>query len=405
MTARFGKGAFVQAGINAQKRIFDQCNLVDAGIMAAVVTRKRRPEVAEIFPGGRKACHQDLPYRPDFKLLGSYPLPLDILISGTFQFTRGVQNGARWQQHPRDVGGAPATATTIGRRVLAPNAADARSSNLIAVGENYGNDDLKQLDLRVSKRFKLDQLPLPRRLRCLQPVQQQLAVLGQQHVLDRGDQPLAEADERAAVAVLQDRRAVRLLVVTDDVRSKRLNAEKRSNGELNSPFLRSPCIRVDRSCRGGRPGSRPFPPSKLSSVLSSCSRRIVRAGCRRPFARRHAATLDTLAKRPVPLRSGIGVAHDGRDGSKQAQAFYDQGLAYLHSYVWLEAARSFNQALRLDPTLALAHAGLAVAYAELNAPAAATAALERAKALARTTTITRHVDARALQMAQKAEVA
>src|SRR4026207_409402 len=57
-----------------------------------------------------------------------------------------------------------------------------------------------------------------------------------------------------------------------------------------------------------------------------------------------------IASRPVPLRTGIGSAHDAvGTTSKEAQAFYDQGLAYLHSYVWLEAARSFNQALRLPP--------------------------------------------------------
>src|SRR6478672_12539999 len=107
-----------------------------------------------------------------------------------------------------------------------------------------------------------------------------------------------------------------------------------------------------------------------------------------------------LARRPVPLRSGIGVAHDGlTTSSKQAQAFYDQGLAYLHSYVWLEAARSFNQALRIDPQLAIAHAGLSLAYTELNAPALARTALERAQALAANPHDTRHVDLRALQMA------
>jgi hypothetical protein len=31
-----------------------------------------------------------------------------------------------------------------------------KSVNLIAVGQNYGFDNLKQLDLRLSKRFKLD---------------------------------------------------------------------------------------------------------------------------------------------------------------------------------------------------------------------------------------------------------
>ena len=107
-----------------------------------------------------------------------------------------------------------------------------------------------------------------------------------------------------------------------------------------------------------------------------------------------------LAQRPVPIRSGIGSAHDGvSTASKPAQSFYDQGLAYLHSFVWLEAARSFNQALRLDPTLAMAHLGLTIAYTELNAAPAAHAAIDRAKALASTDHDRRHVAARALQMA------
>ena len=112
------------------------------------------------------------------------------------------------------------------------------------------------------------------------------------------------------------------------------------------------------------------------------------------------ATALDLAQRPVPVRAGIGSARDGvSTTSKDAQAFYDQGLAYLHSYVWLEAARSFNQALRLDPKLAMAHAGLSIAYTELNAAPAAHAALDRAKALASTDHDRRHVAARALQMA------
>jgi tetratricopeptide (TPR) repeat protein len=113
----------------------------------------------------------------------------------------------------------------------------------------------------------------------------------------------------------------------------------------------------------------------------------------------HAHEVGSHSRRSVPLRAGIGSAHDPvGTASKEAQAFYDQGLAYLHSYVWLEAARSFNEALALDPKIALAHAGLAVAYTELNAPAAAKAAIDRATALAATDHDTRHVAARALQM-------
>jgi tetratricopeptide (TPR) repeat protein len=107
-----------------------------------------------------------------------------------------------------------------------------------------------------------------------------------------------------------------------------------------------------------------------------------------------------LAQKPVVLRTGIGSAHDAvSTSSKAAQAFYDQGLAYLHSYVWIEAARSFNQALRSDPQMSMAHLGLTIAYVELNAGAAARASLDRAKALAVTDHDKRHVAARALQMA------
>src|SRR6185436_11404207 len=87
--------------------------------------------------------------------------------------------------------------------------------------------------------------------------------------------------------------------------------------------------------------------------------------------------------------------------SVEAQRFYDQGLAYLHNYVWIEAARSFHQALRLDPQLALAHAGLSYAYIELNKPAQAREAIATAQKLASSAGdhVKRHVDARALQMA------
>jgi tetratricopeptide (TPR) repeat protein len=79
----------------------------------------------------------------------------------------------------------------------------------------------------------------------------------------------------------------------------------------------------------------------------------------------------------------VGNAHQTvTTSSKEAQAFYDQGLNYLHGYVWIEAARSFRQALRSDPDLALAHLGLSRVYSGLDDPEAAREALDRAKALA-----------------------
>ncbi|HEY6944221.1 MAG TPA: tetratricopeptide repeat protein [Candidatus Acidoferrum sp.] len=90
-----------------------------------------------------------------------------------------------------------------------------------------------------------------------------------------------------------------------------------------------------------------------------------------------------ILERPVALRTGIGTLHEKvTTSSQEAQAFYDQGLAYVHSYVWIEAIRSFHQALRLDPNLAMAFLGLTDAYIGLHDAATARAAFERAKELA-----------------------
>jgi len=90
-----------------------------------------------------------------------------------------------------------------------------------------------------------------------------------------------------------------------------------------------------------------------------------------------------ILQRPVPLREGIGKINDQVTTiSPEAQAFYNQGVAYLHSYVWIEAARSCNQALRSDPKLALAYVCLSRAYSGLEDQVAARAALQRASSLA-----------------------
>ncbi len=74
-----------------------------------------------------------------------------------------------------------------------------------------------------------------------------------------------------------------------------------------------------------------------------------------------------ILERPVSLRRDIGNVHEKvTTSSSEAQAFYDQGLNYLSSYVWIEAARSFHQALRLDPKLAAAYAGLCDVYINLQ---------------------------------------
>src|SRR4030095_13180829 len=75
-----------------------------------------------------------------------------------------------------------------------------------------------------------------------------------------------------------------------------------------------------------------------------------------------------ILERPVGLRQGIGLAHEALPtAAAPVQALHDQGLAYLHSYVWIEAARSFRQALRLDPRQALTSVALSPCLTGLNA--------------------------------------
>ncbi|MCY7352621.1 MAG: hypothetical protein LH606_18515 [Cytophagaceae bacterium] len=91
-----------------------------------------------------------------------------------------------------------------------------------------------------------------------------------------------------------------------------------------------------------------------------------------------------LLRQPVVLRTGLGaVPTPTSTKSPEAQAFFEQGMAYLHGYVWVEAARSFHQAFRADSTLAMAHVGLSRVYSQLEDTTAARREARRAKSLER----------------------
>jgi tetratricopeptide (TPR) repeat protein len=155
--------------------------------------------------------------------------------------------------------------------------------------------------------------------------------------------------------------------------------------------------------------SSPSSPSRPSCLFVAVVVAVIVAAAT-VFAQSHAGHVmpplpRELIERPLPLRTGIGAAHDAvSTQDPQAQAYYDQGLAYLHSFIWIEAARSFHQALRLDSRLAMADVGLSYAYVELNAPAEAKASLDRARAHAAGASEhdRRHVELRAAQMAAEA---
>lgn len=76
----------------------------------------------------------------------------------------------------------------------------------------------------------------------------------------------------------------------------------------------------------------------------------------------HAHAASAPAQAPVKLVDGLGpVHHRVSTISPEAQKFFDQGLAYMYAFNHNEADRSFARAAELDPNLAMAHWGRALA--------------------------------------------
>jgi hypothetical protein len=134
VNARLRTGTFFSGGINAQKRVQDQCNA--PVIPPAVTNQIDSPEA--------RFCEQTFPFRPDLKLLGSHTLPWNVVVSGTYQFTRGPNILATWAVPNALI------APSLGRN-LAAGATATKTVSLIEPGTVYG-ENLNQLDLRLSKR-------------------------------------------------------------------------------------------------------------------------------------------------------------------------------------------------------------------------------------------------------------
>jgi hypothetical protein len=157
--ARFSRGSFFQAGVSMNKRVLDQCNLINDPTVIATTPSFLTQSV--VYPDGERACHAVFPYRPDTKLLGSYTLPYDVLISGTYQYTIGIQDGttgggslaANWAVPNANFASALAPFRTPA--VLSAGATT-KTVGLIPSGLNFGPYNLSQLDMRLSKRFRVD---------------------------------------------------------------------------------------------------------------------------------------------------------------------------------------------------------------------------------------------------------
>src|SRR5262249_54105994 len=92
---------------------------------------------------------------------------------------------------------------------------------------------------------------------------------------------------------------------------------------------------------------------------------------------------------PAALFTGLSdLHHPVSTKNAEAQKFFNQGLALIYAFNHDEAINSFKRAVELDPNLAIAHWGIALAYgSNYNLPAvedrekAAYEALQKAVAL------------------------
>ena len=199
-TARFSGSTYFQAGINAQKIDIDTCNAPAVGHLtgfaAGAASQVGNPE--KVF------CNQTFPFRPDVKVVGYTTLPLDVQVSGTYQFTQGVNVLAAWTATNAAL---TAAGSTLGRALVSTS----KTFNIVAPGEVYG-DPLNQLDLRASKRFKMNRVTLKVDA-DLYNVFNSNWIYRQSNTFSLAMyvEPVAEADRRAAGAALQARRAVQLL--------------------------------------------------------------------------------------------------------------------------------------------------------------------------------------------------
>jgi tetratricopeptide (TPR) repeat protein len=103
----------------------------------------------------------------------------------------------------------------------------------------------------------------------------------------------------------------------------------------------------------------------------------------------------TVNEKTATLLPGLGnLRHPVTTKNARAQQFFNQGLALIYAFNHEEARRSFERAAQLDPQLAMAHWGIALAvgpnYNEPQVDQArlevAVAALNRASELAATAT-------------------
>ena len=129
-SARFANGAVINGGMNTGRTATNTCFVVDS-------------------PQALLNCDITPPFQPNVKIFGIYPLPLwGVQMSGVLQIIPGPEITANYVA-------SNAEAFPTLHRNLASGATGTVNVPLIKPGTLYA-DNSKQLDIRFTKRFRLD---------------------------------------------------------------------------------------------------------------------------------------------------------------------------------------------------------------------------------------------------------
>ena len=127
--ARLGDGVLLQGGVSTGKTVDDRCE---------VVIKVDNPST--------RFCRTTTPLLTQFKLLGSYRLPWQILLAGTFQSIPGPEIAANY------IATSAQVAPSLGRPL---SSAATVTVNLVEPGTMYG-ERMNQLDVRIAKIFTIE---------------------------------------------------------------------------------------------------------------------------------------------------------------------------------------------------------------------------------------------------------
>ncbi len=177
--ARPRNGLFLQGGVSSGVTMTDNCEIVKQVPEALLPTLgSSARQGISVFPLAAAAqtgiwtpegyCHQDSGWVTTYKALGSYGLPWDFRVSGTFQSVPGPFVRSRTSSTT-----TPTSPPVVFRDSDAPIFLNAGQTTIgvIDPGSQYG-DRLNQVDFRVTKIFRMAKGSTFRsQRRCVQLVQ------------------------------------------------------------------------------------------------------------------------------------------------------------------------------------------------------------------------------------------